>query len=351
MSDIQAPEPTEAGACKEPELTTPVRLCGDDGSLNPEAVGWSREPVHDCALPGSWGRRKRWDYWCITSPECVFVITYANVDYVGLADVWFLDRKSQKAVNRSAISPLAIGFGQPDSVAGGPMRHSKKGFEIAIVEEDGGTRLSANVTSSGSKLSADIFVKRPEGHETLSVVIPWGERQFQCTTKENTRPAVGTVTLDNTTYDLEEGTAWGCLDFGRGKWPYSTIWNWGSASGEMAGRIVGLQLGGKWTDGTGMTENALCIDGRLSKISEELTWEYDTDNWLAPWKMRTPDSDRVDLTFKPTYDKESRLEALVASSTVHQCFGNYSGSVIDDAEDLIEIDDLFGWAEEARWRW
>ena len=32
------------------------------------------------------------------------------------------------------------------------------------------------------------------------------------------------------------------------------------------GRVLGFNLGGAWTDGTGMTENGICLDGRLSKI-------------------------------------------------------------------------------------
>lgn len=50
---------------------------------------------------------------------------------------------------------------------------------------------------------------------------------------------------------------------------------------------MGLQLGGKWTVGTGMTENALCVDGRLTKIGEELDWGY--SDFLGPWTVRTPD--------------------------------------------------------------
>ncbi|WP_317846983.1 DUF2804 family protein [Nocardiopsis deserti] len=42
----------------ERELTAPVDLCAPDGRLNPRAVGWSRTPLHRCALPG-WGRRKK----------------------------------------------------------------------------------------------------------------------------------------------------------------------------------------------------------------------------------------------------------------------------------------------------
>jgi hypothetical protein len=330
----------------EPELTAAVALCTPAGGLNRDAVGWSRRPVHDCALPGSWGRRKRWDYWCITAPGLVLSMTFADVDYVGLADVWFLDLASRRVFSRSALAPFGRGLGLPDRVGAGSMAIAQRGLRLAITEEEGGTRL----TASYRDFDADLFVARPPDHETMSVVIPWSSTRFQCTTKENTRPTTGRVTWGGTTFAVPDGDGWGCLDYGRGKWPYRTIWNWGSASGRSGGHAVGLQLGGKWTAGTGMTENALCVDGRLTKISDELEWTYATDDWLAPWRIRDPRG-RVDLEFVPSYDKPSRMELGVASSAVHQCFGTYSGTITPDDGAPIAVSDLFGWAEEARWRW
>ncbi|RIK04675.1 MAG: DUF2804 domain-containing protein [Acidobacteria bacterium] len=339
----------EEDASDEKELTEKISLCGETGRLNRDSVGWSRAPVHDCALPGSWGRRKRWDYWCVTSPEIVVTLTYANVDYLGIADIWVLERATGRTASASRVVPLAIGFSQPDEVGAETIRYSKGSFEIVLAEDSGGTQLLSR--APGRNIACDIFVERPDGHETMSVVIPWSETEFQCTTKENTRPASGWVEAFEQRFELPVGESWGCLDYGRGKWPYSTVWNWGSASGTQGGRVVGLQLGGKWTDGTGMTENALCVDGRLTKIGEELTWEYDSGNWLAPWRIFTPNSDKIDLTLRPDHDKASRLELGVLSSTVHQCFGQYSGAIVSGEGERIEIDSLFGWAEEARWRW
>ena len=301
--------------------------------------------MHRCALPGSWGRRKRWDYWCVATPTHVLSVTLADVDYLGLADVWFLDLATGRTANRSAISPFGRGVVMPDRVGASSMSFTSRGLRLAITEEDAATRISA----AFADFDCDVVLDHPPGHESLSVVIPWSERRFQCTTKDNTRPATGAVRWsgDEWTFD-GAGHAYGCLDFGRGKWPYRTVWNWGSASGEQAGRTVGLQLGGKWTAGTGMTENALCLDGRLSKLSEELAWEYDRADWMRRWRIR---SSRVDLTFAPVYDKRSRLQLGIAESEAHQCFGRYSGSVVADGGEVIAVDDLFGWAEEARWRW
>lgn len=59
-------------------------------------------------------------------------------------------------------------------------------------------------------------------------------------------------------------------------------WNWGAGSGTVDGRTVGLQLGGRWTVGTGSTENAVLLDGRLSRIGSELGWTYSARDWMAP---------------------------------------------------------------------
>src|SRR5439155_27331807 len=176
----------------------------------------------------------------------------------------------------------------PDRGAAGGSSFEGSGLRLAITEVAGGTRLTAAFGRGGRSFECDVLLARPDGHESLSVVIPWSDRRFQCTTKDNTRPATGSVRWGGDEWTFGgPGHAYGCLDFGRGKWPYRTVWNWGSASGAQSGRIVGLQLGGKWTVGTGMTENALCIDGRVSKLSEELAWEYDRNDWLRPWHIST----------------------------------------------------------------
>ena len=146
------------------------------------------------------------------------------------------------------------------------------------------------------------------------------------------------------------GEAWGVLDVGRGRWPYSTRWNWGGGAGVATdgATVVGLQFGAKWTEGTGATENGVIVDGRVSKIGEELTWEYDPENWMAPWRVR---GEAVDLTFTPEHVRESITDLVVVSSRTHQCFGTWSGRVRDEKGRWVTVADVFGWAEDVRNRW
>lgn len=346
---------TEAQA--EPEITVPVDLCMGGGRLNPAAVGWSRQPLHRCGLPGSWGRRKRWDFWGIMAPGHVLNLVVADVDYVGVVDVWFCDLETGRLVTKAAMVPLAQGIDMPRQVGAHSIRYRGQGLDVAIEEVPGGTQLRASFGEGAGRVEADVQVRRPAGHESLGVVIPWSERRFQYTNKDVARPAEGQVTWGDRTYDFApDGTSWGCLDFGRGKWPYRTKWNWGAAAGVVGDgprgpATVGLQLGGKWTDGTGMTENALCVDGRLTKVSEELTWSYDTGHWLEPWSIRSLGSDRIDLTFTPIHDKVTRLQLGVAAQSVDQCFGVYRGTIRPEGSEPMAVDGLYGWAEEATWRW
>ena len=142
------------------------------------------------------------------------------------------------------------------------------------------------------------------------------------------------------------------LDVGRGRWPYSTRWNWGGGAGRAAadGPVVGIQIGGKWTEGTGLTENGVIIDGRLTKIGAELRWDYSWDDPMAPWRVTDP-SGHLELELAPRYDKHSRTNAAVLRTETHQVFGDWSGWVADDDGQRVSFDGLQGFAEESRSRW
>lgn len=337
----------------EREIVEPVNLCTPDGRLDRAAVGWSRQPMHRCNLRGRWGRKKRWDYWCVTTTDYMLALTYANIDYIGLATAVFLDFASERWMEKAVVVPLAVGFDQGDTVGGSDISFDRFGLRLSIRESQTGTHLAARFRArSGEDIEAGVEIALPEGHETLSVVVPWSERDFQFTSKHNTRPATGRVVVDGREHPFSpDNDAFGCLDYGRGVWPYRTLWNWGSASGTRDGLTIGLQLGGKWTDGTGSTENAVCIDGRLTKISEELAWIYDAADFTRPWRITAPIANQVDLTFTPFYEKRVKGDAIVLGGELHQCFGHYDGHVVDAAGDRHRIERLLGWAEEVRVRW
>lgn len=334
----------------EPELTAPVDLCGPDGRFNRAAIGWSRHPLHRCNVAETLERKKKWNYWAVTTGELLFSTTIADMERLQLGGAYFYHRGSKLHLDKTVTRPpgtIAI----PETVHG-DMVIEHPDMRVSHTDEGTGTRLRVWAADfQGYPLEADILVRRPDGHETLNVVIPWNDLSMQFTSKQNTLPASGYVRIGETRYEIGEG-AFGCLDYGRGVWPEYTLWNWGAASGVQGKHTVGLNLGDKWTTGTGMNENGLCIDGRLSKISEDLVLEYDRTNWMKPWTVRTSESDRIDLVFEPEYDRHGTSGRRNAWFTeVHQMFGCYRGRIVADDGEVIELRDLFGWIEEHEARW
>lgn len=333
---------------RESEITRPVALTGPDGRLNPAAVGFTRTPVHTTDEIGrfgrGWGRNKRWEYWAITTPTHIVSVTVSSLDYASVHDLWLFDRETHEVIHSGVIRPLSGSVTLPGTLGRGPARVRTGPLKVDITEEDNGTRLRADT----SLVHLDVFAERPDGHEALGVVVPWSKTRFQYTVKDVARPASGTIQINGARIVIPRGASWATLDHGRGRWPYSMHWNWAAGSGISNGRVIGVQLGSKWTDGTGSTENALFVDGRMSKISEELAWDYDTGNWLAPWHIS---GDSADLTFTPFYDKVSATDLKIFSSHGHQCFGTFRGWMLDEAGERVSFSGITGWAEDVRNRW
>lgn len=331
---------------QEREITASLPLTTPSGQLNREAVGWTRTPLitTDGIGRGRVGalRNKRWEYWAVTTPAHVLAVVVSDIDYAGVNSLWLLDRASGTPLAVEVITPFGAGVELPGTLGAGPVRLDTGQLQVTITEVAGGTRIQA----ATDRVRADLLAHRPEGHECLGVVVPWSDKLFQYTVKDVARPASGTIWLDGVAHQLPSDS-WATLDHGRGRWPHRVSWNWGAGSGRTDGHVLGLQVGGKWTDGSGCTENSLLVDGRLHKISQELVWSYDTDDWLAPWRVT---GEGIDLVFTPEYDKVSFTDLKLISSRTHQCFGSWSGQVVADGL-TIRIADLFGWAEDVHQRW
>ena len=341
------------------ELHDEVDLCLPDGTVDPTAVGWTRRPLHRTNLTG-WGRTKRWEYWGIITPTHVIGLTISSLDYAAVHQCYVLDRATGVDRELGALVPMGRGAVLPDTVP--PMTASARARGLSMEFEDvrgvsmGARAETATVLSWNTNIRADVVDARgsvqvdavaASGGDSLSVVVPWSRRRFQYTVKDLARPIRGRMVIDGVEHEIPEGS-WAVLDRGRGRWPYRMTWNWAAGSGIVDGRRIGLQLGGRWTAGTGMTENALIVDGAIDPIPVEVGWEYDLDAPERPWRIT---GDRVDATLTPFHVRRASTDALVIASTTVQAFGEWSGWASTSDGTRFRVDGLVGWAEEARNRW
>lgn len=337
----------------EVEITAPVAVTGPDGrTLDPRAYGWSRHPYQDVEVGGPWGRRKRWDYWSIQAGDLIVSGVVADIDYLGTSDIWWIDLGSGVQGGRAVTRIGGRGFALPSRFGSRPVHVARKRYVCSLDHDDSGAlhihvRWSESTGEVG-ELRAEITM--PDHQESLNVVIPWSPSVFQYTSKHQARPVTGQMTVGDRTWVFGD-EAWGVLDIGRGRWPYATHWNWGGGFGySREGTRIGIQVGGKWTAGTGFTENGIFVEGRLSKIGRELGWSYDWDHPMEPWSISDSEG-QIDIVLTPRFDKHSSLNLGLLRRETHQVFGRWTGHVIDDDGRRHEVEGIQGFAEECRARW
>jgi hypothetical protein len=71
---------------------------------------------------------------------------------------------------------------------------------------------------------------------------------------------------------------------------------------------------------------------------------------MHPWKF-TDAEGRLDLTFTPFKERVAKTNLGIIFSEVHQLFGHYVGKAIADDGEVLQINDLVGFAEEHHARW
>lgn len=353
MSTIAAPRPTATPtASGEISAAGPLDLCHADRTLNRAALGWSRQPLHRCTLHGPWLRQKRWDAWGIASPDYFVMLGVMNLDYANLAAVYVYDRRQNKLHPHSARHLGGRGCEHSDTVTGlCRFEHPAAEVRIDSTERQITFRVRCPQSRGAEAIELEAVAQRPADLESLNLVIPWDDRHYHFTSKQSCLPTQGRLTLGGQTHELlpHDTTAW--LDFARGVWPYASGWNWAMCTSRTQGRLVGFNLGAGWTDGTGVTENALYIDGRVSKIDEQVRFSFDRRDVMRPWRIETLDSDRVRLDFTPCARRCESMQALLISGTLDQVLGQFSGQVIADSGESVAVDGLFGVVEDHRARW
>ncbi len=334
---------------EERELTEPVFLCDENGNLNPEAIGWSRVPLTRANLKGHWPRKKKWNFWNWISPGFVFSITISDIDFASFCAVSLTDFETRESIDAIALKPHS-GVVMPEQVEES-ISFSSKAVEVSMIHKGYGIKVECHCPNmKGKDLRAEFLIHKPRGHETLNIVVPWTCKRFQMNSKHNTLPTEGVVMVDGKKYVMDPDECHGVQDFGRGMWPYRSYWNWAVCTGKQGRDLIGVNMGAKWTTGTGSNENGICYNGRLYKVMEDLIWEYDCNDWMKPWRMRTGHSDMINMTLTPFYEKTTKINLGLIGTGGTCVFGNWKGVINFDGK-TVEIDNLIGWAEEFAHKW
>lgn len=333
------------------EIRNPVFLCTNDGKLNPEAVGWSRFPLTTCNISGNYFRKKRWNYWCILNPEFLFSVTIADLDYASTAFAYYFDFENKIFQESSYVHPFGLLTTLGDTPSA-PSACTSLGLDVHFTHGADYTYISVDWTNfHGKHLKARFHVIHEKAQESLNVTVPWSEHKFQYTSKQFGMPTEGEILLDKVRiHKFRNHDSFASLDYGRGNWPREIAWNWVQFVTRIGINRIGINIGGQWTDGTGITENAILFNNKIIKLSEPVTIEYDPKNFYTPWRVYTINSKTIDLYFAPIHVRKSGQNLFLISSEVNQGLGNFTG-IIQVGGEVFYIPGAFGWAEEHKAVW
>jgi len=336
----------------EREILEPVAIAHEDGHLRREAVGWARHPIHDCRLTPGLGRVEKFNYWCITSRTGALTLLFAQVGRFGAALVSFQDFAARRPVECMSFHPGGLPFPMPDTPRGDIVLDARR-LRVAMRGHGEEMEIAGEArTLLGARIAIDLTVARPLAHETLNVLVPWDDIRFHFTSKQQALPARGVVRVGRREHRFgPDRDGFACLDFGRGRWPRGIEWRWAFGAATRGGRTIGLNLGGTWTDATGVTENAVVIDGRVHKLAEAVDFAFDPHNPMAPWHIRTRTGARLSLRFDPLRERAVKVPLALVSADLCQMTGVFSGTFVADGGEPVAITDMPGVAESFRGRW
>ena len=230
-----------------------------EGTLNPEAVGWSRHPLHTCNLRGRFPRKKRWNYWCITTRDFLFSATVSDIDYLGLAFVYFLDFRTGYFHEKTVSTLLGRGFDLPPT-ADGDVEFVSPGLTASFLNHDQGVKISVDIPAfDGKVLTARLEVQPALDHETSMLLFPgagvnsslpqaeYPPRHRHSATRRRRIRRPGRLYLPGP--GPRNLALFQLLELGLG---------FGS---QQRATPLASNFGAGWTDGTGLNENGICIDG------------------------------------------------------------------------------------------
>ena len=292
------------------------------------------------------GRRWRFNQFQFVStmgPGWVFGLAVVDLKLLGSGFFYLYDFETGQMMEQSFLQPLARQTRIEPLPEEGVATFSKGEVDVRIAPTADGRTIAV---SAPGDIRIELTLK--EDRDPLRLVCPAGYNGWVFTRKSAGLPVEGEVRWDHRIWRCDEETR-GTIDWSCGFMRRETAWNWACLAGVADNGVsVGLNLAAGVNE-TGMTENALWLDGRRVLLGPA-RFEFDRYQPGADWRVTTDDG-RVDLRFVPAGARREKLNAWVIASNFRQFVGTFQGTVADENGKKIPVNGLRGLMEDHFARW
>lgn len=333
------------------EIKKPTPLLDEKGALAEPGYCKRNLFIYDrAAITAPSLRLKEWDFYEISDGKTMVQVNFADISIGAAATADVIDFSSGRKLSSAKVVLFPRKRFLP---LNGDVEHR---FEFV----KGRTKLLFDVTErarkiyfSDGELEIDFTALRDPLAESITIATPFKKRnRFFYTNKINCMPTRGTVKYRGKIYkEFSEEDTFTVLDWGRGVWPYSNYWYWANGSTRLKdGKLFGFELTWGIGDESHATETMLFYDGKAHKIGAVDVETPPDGRWTEPWHFISEDG-RLDLTMVPFYDNFNPFNLGVVKFSCHQVHGLWSGRVVLDDGKIIEVCDMYAFAEKMYNRW
>jgi len=333
------------------EITTMQPLFNEAGCLaNP---GWARRMYFQydrSKMAADKNLCREWDYYFVGSEAMGISMTINNFGGIGMLTAKLMNYKEGYHLKKTVAIREDIHQPRDDE---GTCFIRAQGAEGIFIRKPGKHYIKLDFPDfhNGETFRLNLTLDVPET-DRMVIATPFTEsrEQFFFNEKLNCMRASGTVELGAFTHTFRPDRDFGVLDFGRGVWPLHNRWYWGSASGELDGRLFGWNIGYGFGDLSNATENMIFYDGKAHKF-DKIVFEIPEEGHMAGlWHLVSNDG-RFDMTMEPVLDRDALCDIEKGGSLQHQVFGHFTGKCVLDDGTVLEVKDFFGFAEDVINNW
>lgn len=297
-------------------------------------------------------RIKEWEFYQLLDGNWVFQATIGHASLFGSYSVRLFNIETNESYGLDRLEGHTkknlIVQSNPDEDY--RVEVTRRNFSISY-ELCGGKKTikCSGLSKTHGRVDVEMVIDFDCRNEKMVILTPFYEsdRMFFLNDKENYYRASLNARFGDFTYSSSD--FYGCMDFGRGYWPYHHEWYWGNAAFDNNGRDIAWNIGWGFGDLSHATENVVFIDRRVLKLNT-LTADLDTAHPMEKKVVLDDDAGIFHLEMEPLYDNISKTKVLWIDNICHQVFYRTSGRIVTEKE-TIEFKDKITFLEHAENHW
>ncbi len=160
-------------------------------------------------------------------------------------------------------------------------------------------------------------------------------------------PAAGFIEIGNETIEMTPDDSHVVMEDHKGFYPYVMKWNWVTGAGRDGdGVLTGFNLTeNQSTDADRYNENCLWLGGKKSQLGAVTFDREDVGSDSEVWHVRDHEG-RVNVDFRLAQNDDVRINALVLESRYRGPYGRFSGHIVDDEDNAIDVSCCLGMGED-----